>query len=158
MKFRLILSAVFLTMTFASLANAQQAEPFSGQTRLLIGTEGGVWRTGGGYTVVQGKKVETISMLAGQTIQLQFARATTQGRIAGIAIDPTDPTTTYQVPCTATTQIARQGSGTPMMSVTDMVIDPFKAWATKSEWKGSCRLMVVKLSDGSEGLVRLRFK
>jgi hypothetical protein len=151
MRQRLLLGIVFSIGIFAGFANAQH-------TRVIFGSEHGIWRgADGGYTLLPSNTVGTIDARAGQTLKLRFARASNQGRITAVAVDPTDPAVIYQVPCEGDAIVVRE-NGTREPSVTDLIIDPFdRRVATSPDWRGTCRMAVVKLIDGSVRGVRIRF-
>lgn len=151
MRHRLLLGILFSLCMFVGLANGQH-------TRLLVGNEGGIWRGADGlYTLVPSNTVGTIDARAGQTIRFRFAKANNQGRITAVAVDPSDPSVIYQVPCEGDAIVVRE-NGTRLPSVTDLIIDPFDRVTTSPEWKGTCRIAVIKLVDGSVRGVRIRFR
>jgi hypothetical protein len=151
MRHRFLLGIVFSIGILAGLANAQH-------TRVIFGSEHGIWRgADGGYTLLPSNTVGTIEARAGQTLKLRFARANVQGKITAVAADPSDPSVIYQVPCEGDPIVVRE-NGTIFPSVTDLVIDPFDRVYTSLHWKGTCRMAVFKLSDGSVRGVRIRFR
>lgn len=145
---RIIVTTAFAIISFATMANAQA------NGKLYLGTNVGVYVS----VAPSASSLPTVDLIAGRAIKLRPLRTSISGRVTSIAVDELEPIRTYQMPCEGEPAVARMGSGTPLPSVTDLVLDNFNTWSTKPEWKGTCRLLVAKFRDGSEGRVRLRFR
>ena len=153
MRFGLMFGVVFSVVTFTAVADAQQ-------TRVIFGSEVGIWRDAdAGYTVYPSRRVGTIVVAAGRTVRLRFGHPTVTGRVTSVTVDTSDPAVIYQVPCEGQAGVARQGgTALPHSPVVDLQMNPTFELLSSLEWKGTCRLLVVKLSDGSDRRVKLRFQ
>ena len=153
MKTRLLFGAILSIAAFASFTNAQQ-------TRLIFGTDAGIWRDAGGvYTLFPRKTVGTIAAPAGRAIRVRFAQVNSQGRVTSIAVDPTDPTVIYQVPCDGKKSAIEQArNGLPNVPVKDLQLDQSLEVMSTFAWKGSCRMFTFKLVDGSVRSLKVSFE
>ena len=159
MKFGLMFSVIFSVVSLTAVSNAQQTTPMTAKTRVIFGSETGIWRDAdGGYTVYPSRRVGTIVVAAGRTVRLRFGHSAVSGRVTSIAVDPSDPSVIYQVPCEGEASAAgRSGSALPPPPVVDLTLNPSFELLSSAEWKGTCRLLVVKLTDGSDRRVRMRY-
>ena len=153
MRMKLVLASIFATFVFAGISSAQLG-------RLLVGTESGIWRAAsGGYTLLPSRTVGTLDVTAGSTLRLGFGSARVSGRITSIAVDVSDPATTYQVACEGEqTTASPNGISTTSLTSSGAISEMSYNWGTDKRWKGTCRMLVVKLEDGTDRRVKIRFK
>lgn len=124
----------------------------------------------GNWVQLSSSAGESTSAWAGQTIRLRIASTNNRGMLilgvdnarrrvgpnGGMLFVATD-VGVYQVPC--------DGAGTRMgvdagsqLTISGTVSDPILNWKTKKEWRGTCRLLAVKLRDGTEVRAKVRFE
>lgn len=153
MKSSLLFGAILSIAAFAGVTNAQQ-------TRLIFGSDHGIWRDAGGvYTLFASRTVGTIVAPPGRAIRVRFAQVSNQGRITSIAVDPTDPTVVYQVPCDGKKSAIEQArNGLPNVPVKDLQLDQGIELMSSSAWKGTCRMFKFKLVDGSVRSLKVSFE
>jgi hypothetical protein len=90
------------------------------------------------------------------------------GRTARIHIDPTDNggplvrkssvPISYEVPCGGEPPAPATGVTTSSLTMTGEVVDTDFNWQTEQSWKGTCRMMVVELTDRREYAIKVRFE
>ena len=93
---------------------------------------------------------------AGATVPVRFA-------IAGLS-DPSDVTDVYSESADCETgEAAWTGVGSPDESFSAVTVDPSNGqyqvdWKTSRSWKGTCRTLVLVLSDNTEHTAFFRFR
>ena len=160
MRYGLMFSAIFSIAMFAGLVSGQQ-------TRLIFGNEAGIWRdSDGGYTLLPNKSVGTIQVRAGQMLRLRIASTNNRGKLivgvddertsGGMLFVATD-VGVYQVPCTGPATRIGVDAGT-QLTISGTVSDPILNWKTEKGWTGTCRMLTIKLRDGTETRAKVRFE
>lgn len=136
-KGTLLLSLVAM-MFLAGIASAQNG-------RLYIATDVGVY-----VSLVQTGEMPTIDLVAGEPIRL---RAGAHGTGKTMAASLIANINTTQVPCNA-----GGGAGTNLQNFTLVKLRQNYQLHTRSDWKGSCQVLTVRLGDGTEHRGKIRFR
>lgn len=167
---------VISIVTFAGVSSAQHVKVIDG-TRLAAATQSGrattsqIYRNvNGTWTVLSTTAGDVQSVRAGQTIRLRIASANNRGKLivgvddAKVAVDSRGGTLylatdagVYQVPCEGPATRIGVDSGS-QLTISGTVSDPIMNWETDPAWKGTCRMISVKLRDGTEVRGRVRFE
>jgi hypothetical protein len=123
----------------------------------------------GNWVQLSSRAAANTSAFAGQTIRLRIASTNNRGKlIVGVDnVKTSDPlggrlyvatdVGVYQVPCEGPATRIGVVSGS-QLTVSGTVSDPILIWKTKKEWRGTCRMLAVKLRDGTEVLAKVRFE
>jgi hypothetical protein len=163
---RIILGSVFAIITFAGMADAQHVKVIDG-TRLGTVTPSGqtaqIYRNvNGAWTVLNS---DAAVVQAGSTIRLRIAATNNRGKLivgvdnvrSGGKLFVATDVGVYQVPCDgAATRIGLDAGS--QLTIAGTVSDPVLDWKTEKTWRGTCRMLTVKLRNGTEARAKLRFE
>lgn len=147
MKSRVIFSSILLMLAFAGESHAQHVKVFDGSSGVLLS------RTG----------TPTAAAFAGQTVRLRIGAVNNRSRdVNDIYIFQSPASVVHgAVPCSKDqptgTGSTGLGAGKANWSYNETAREYSFTLSTDKAWKGTCRLVVVKLRDGTEYRARLRF-
>src|SRR5262245_60250920 len=143
MKMKLLVTSLFSIVLFAGISNAQvKVITGSLQYHLLPASP-----------TTSGQSTPNISVFAGQTIRLRIAVAN-NSEVVYVLMGTPPPSPG----CDQTVSFGRPATGNLIFPNTNYIEpdDEFEALVpTESGWKGTCRVMSVRLRDGSEYLGRI---
>jgi hypothetical protein len=167
MKKSHLFAGVLSIIAFASVSHAQHVKVFDGRdarTPAIFRNVGGSW------VQLSSDVAVGPSAVAGQTIRLRIAATNNRGRLL-VGVDDVDiPARSpggklyvatnvgvYQVPCEGS---ATRSGGVPgaQLTLNGTSSDATPSWKTEKDWRGTCRMLVVKLRDGNEVRARIRFE
>ena len=151
MKFKFVITSLFSIALLAVVASAQHVQVFD--ATFNGGVFVGLTPVSATSGFVSGPNVRAV---AGRTVRLRFAATNNQGILAmwGIPLSPDicSPTNPFSPAAAAT-----QGRGLFTLSTDHTGSLEFEA-TTEVAWKGTCRILNVKLSDGSQHVGRVFFQ
>ena len=167
MKRRIIVCAFFaIIVSAAGAARAQHVKVVDG-TRI---SRAAIYRNLNGVWVQLSADVAVgPAIRAGETIRLRFAATNNRGRLV-VGVDNAKLGSApgngrlylatnagvYQVPCDGTTRLG--GVSTAQLTITGTISDATPSWKTDEGWRGTCRMLVMKLNDGRETRAKVRFE
>ena len=148
-----IVMSLFSIALFAGIASAQH-------TRLLIGDDQGVYVPLAPVSPTSGPvSGPNIGAFAGQTVRIQFRSTSDSGPV--YVLMGTPPSADI---CTVAANFTRPVSGTSkaiagvvIVATSDNNTYEFPV-PTDLAWKGTCRILSVRLRDGSEHIGRIFFR
>ena len=111
-------------------------------------------RLNGAYVIVSSDgSTSPVGVLAGQTVRVRIASTNNQG----VLLRKSSVPGSFEIPCDGRTPVPAIGVETSSLTVTGEVSDTAFDWQTEESWKGTCRLMVVELSDRRDYAIKVRF-
>lgn len=137
---REIITFIVAIMIFARVADAQDVS-------LVYKDLNGMWAAP--------SSDKATSLFAGQIIRLKVLGAGDQESQISLG----GPTQMYEVPCdSGSLMFAASEASTAQINTTGQIGDPIYNWYTERSWRGTCRLITVRLKDGSQHTAWFRFK
>ena len=151
MKMRIIFSAIFVYMSFAVIANAQQG-------RLYVATDVGVY-----VPLVQSSSMSqlpVVSVTAGQPIRVQTGvkKDADLDIITGAGPGAQPHVKMTQIPCEDVPATSVRKAAGISLNFTKVMLRDVSSSATDAAWRNTCRLLTVELADGSKYRARIRFQ
>jgi hypothetical protein len=160
MTIRSVFIATFAIVLLATASNAQHIKVIDGTRADKASPRAKIYRVvNGAYTLLSSDVVNGHPVQAGQTIRLRIAATNNQGKmIVGVdngvwrQVACEGEPETMGTPVRASISTVRRG-GMPLPSVTDIIIDPFN-----SDRSGTCQMLVLTLSNGSDVRAKFQFR
>ena len=146
MKLRFVITSIISVVSFVGIASAQHVQVFD------AGFNGGVFV---GLTPVSPTSGlvsgPNVNAFAGRTVRLRIASTnnSTAWLLWGIPSSVCDPSAPF-----SSSAIGTYGRGTFSIRLDAVEVMA----ATDPKWAGSCRILTVKLNDGTEHVGRIFFK
>lgn len=144
MKSKMILISVFAIMIFAGMSYGQHVKVFDGTRGILLSST---------------PNSTDSSAFAGRTIRLRIASPNN----TGLALFKDAFPVSSQVPCEGGEQptpagVGGMSGGKVSWGYNLATGEYYYVWKTDKAWKGTCRMVVVKLRDGTEHRSRIQFR
>lgn len=164
MRSGLLLTSLFSLIVFAGVANAQHAKVIDG-TRLGSGTPTGqvkfhVDGTFAGVIVLSSDTTIGVSIPAGKTLRFKAPKPMPAGGATGAEIMSfyAWDGVVLSEPCGGAAAAQRTGSIRLTLQASGSYNDTVYSWKTDPAWKGTCRLLTARSTDGKVARVRVQFK
>ena len=151
MKLKFVITSIISIAAFVGIASAQQVQVFDANFN------GGVYVGLSPVSPTSGPVYSpNVSAFAGQTVRLRIAATNNRGTLLLWGI-PTSPSICSPSSPFSTSAAATQGRGVFLLSTSRSGPTVLNA-ATDPAWKGTCRILTVRLGDGSQHIGRIFFQ